>query len=416
MMRTSPILWDIYEEHLAEAAFLWGQWEQALLASNYTLDEVAAGPEERLLAHLDGLVLGAQPVAERLLVPALSGDDPGASFAAAWSLLQAEHADHFDEVAQALFGAEEPPKRAALARAFELCPRPDLPERLLPRLTSSPPALQACLVDAISARGAQATERLPLQTMSTSPDPATLAAVLRALQRKPDPAMSALVSASLGCLDVAQRDAAIEAAVQLQLPGVREQCRRLLELETPSPRLPLAYLALHGEARDQSDLLARLTDARLAPDVVWALGFSGSLPASERLLALLDDEKLAPLAAEAFATISGLPIDGAMRKPGQAASLFDPFDPDAPVPEVKPEDDLPLPNPAPIREWWQSHKSTLDPNLRYVLGRPVDPEATALALWTGPMWRRRVFRLGLGGEIMTRLDLRQWARTQRRNA
>ena len=84
--------------------------------------------------------------------------------------------------------------------------------------------------------------------------------------------------------------------------------------------------------------------------------------------------------------------------------------------EVKREDDLPLPNPAPLREWWQSHKATLNPNLRYVLGRPVEPEATALALWTGPMWRRRVFRLGLGREIMARLDLRQWARTQRLEA
>src|SRR6185369_14237639 len=49
--------WDILEEHLAEAAFLWEQWELALDAANYSLDEVAAGPEERLRAHLDALVL-----------------------------------------------------------------------------------------------------------------------------------------------------------------------------------------------------------------------------------------------------------------------------------------------------------------------------------------------------------------------
>src|SRR4029077_6474165 len=120
-----PILWDLYEEHLDEAAFLWGHWERALVAANYTLDQVIEGPEERLLAHLDGLVLGGKPVAKRLLAPALDDDDPGKVFAAAWALVQAEDADHLELVLARLPG-EKPPARAALGRALELSTRADL--------------------------------------------------------------------------------------------------------------------------------------------------------------------------------------------------------------------------------------------------------------------------------------------------
>ena len=35
--RQPPLVWDIYEEHLDEAAFLWREWETALTAAHYTL-------------------------------------------------------------------------------------------------------------------------------------------------------------------------------------------------------------------------------------------------------------------------------------------------------------------------------------------------------------------------------------------
>src|SRR6185369_129808 len=77
MPAARSIPWDIYEEHLDEAAFLWGQWESALDAATFALHDVMVGPEERLRAHLDGLVLGGARVAEKLLVPALGDDDAG---------------------------------------------------------------------------------------------------------------------------------------------------------------------------------------------------------------------------------------------------------------------------------------------------------------------------------------------------
>ena len=36
-----PIPWDIYEEHLNEAAWLWGNWQDSLDSAIYALGDVA---------------------------------------------------------------------------------------------------------------------------------------------------------------------------------------------------------------------------------------------------------------------------------------------------------------------------------------------------------------------------------------
>ena len=81
----------IYEEHLDEAAFLWEQWERSLGSSRHVLSEVAE-EEERLRAHLDGLVLGGRAVAEELLVLALESDEGPRVTAAAFALLEGSEA------------------------------------------------------------------------------------------------------------------------------------------------------------------------------------------------------------------------------------------------------------------------------------------------------------------------------------
>src|SRR5258705_5913553 len=151
MQRARPILWDIYEEHLDEAAFLWGEWESALVAAHYTIAEVAEGPEERLLAHLDGLVLGGKPVAEKLLLPAIEGDDVGKVAAATWALVQAEDADHLDHLFDA-FPKVEPPARSAMGRALELSHRLDLAKRLTEQWPKSDEALRGVVFDVAAQR------------------------------------------------------------------------------------------------------------------------------------------------------------------------------------------------------------------------------------------------------------------------
>ena len=153
MPSSRPILWDIYEEHLSEAAWLWGEWEQSLDSPLYSIADVAIGPEERLLAHLDGLVLGGAPVAQKLLLPALASEDLGEVAAAAWALAQAEDADHQDAVVEAL-AAAPPPVQAAIGRALWLSPAADI-SRLLPLWNDGSPALRALILDVFGPREPQ---------------------------------------------------------------------------------------------------------------------------------------------------------------------------------------------------------------------------------------------------------------------
>lgn len=426
-----PILWDIYEEHLDEAAFLWGQWERALDAANYTLDEVIEGPEERLLAQLDGLVLGGTRVAEKLLVPALGDDDPGKVTAATWALLQAEDADHLELVFDALAAAERKETRVAMGRAFELCHRTDLTARLVPRLEASAAGVQAVIVNAVSAEEGRAsgpgghaptgplTRRLPLETLLATRNPELLVAALRALRRTRDSDLAPLVEGPLGSPYVAVRDAAIETGVVLGMRAAWRACNKLVARNAPGCKLPLALLALGGEPVDLKTVLKRLDVEALKRDALWALGFSGTIEAAEAALGLIDDEELGALAGESFATITGAPMVGAMVKSGptdKVSPLDIEEDDDAPPPAVKTEDDLPVPAGDRVRAWWEEARGSADfqPDRRYLYGRTLAGEPVRWAIEAGPTWRRRVWSLEMARRAGLDLDCRgAWGRRQR---
>ena len=101
------------------------------------------GPEERLRAHLDALVLGGRPAAEQVLVPALDHEDPPMVFAAAWSLLASEDGDFDDEVLRAFGAATDDARRVELARALALFPSRAAGDRLAHALERLPPAARA---------------------------------------------------------------------------------------------------------------------------------------------------------------------------------------------------------------------------------------------------------------------------------
>ena len=148
-LREGTIRWDVVEEHLDEAGFLFGQWELALRSPSYTLSEIAEGPEARVLAHLDGLaVVGPRAVSD-LLIPGLSADVPGVPFAAAFALLEGGRPADFEAVLAAL-GRSKPPLRAELRRALAVVPRPDVGARLA-SLAPKASDLQVDLLEVLAA-------------------------------------------------------------------------------------------------------------------------------------------------------------------------------------------------------------------------------------------------------------------------
>jgi uncharacterized protein (TIGR02270 family) len=408
-----PILWDIYEEHLDEATFLWGEWEKSLVAANYALADVAAGPEERLAAHLDGLVLGGRVVAEKLLLPALGGDDLEPVYPAAWALLQAEDADHFDAVLGALAGAE-PPKAAAISRAMGLSQHPAIVPRLSVLWTHGSPPLRATILTVLGRRDfAWAAAHVPEALRAN--DPTLLAVGLSLVRRMPDRAPGFLwsVNEALGSPDLTVRNEALATGFVFGSKSVWGACRRALA--TPSVgRLPFAVLALSPEDGDREILRGCLKDPATVRHALWALGFAGDVDSADAIAVFLPDEKLGPLAGEAFSAITGLPIDGRFRAAGdthgpdeQEVGLDDP------PPEVRPEDHLLAPSVPAVTKWWRKNRGRFQPKLRYVMGLPRVVETLRAVMVTGPMWRREVVALEMAAGTRGVVgDLTGWTREQ----
>jgi uncharacterized protein (TIGR02270 family) len=411
------MLWDIYEEHLEEAAFLWGQWERALVAANQAIGDVIDGPEERLLAHLDGLVLGGPRVAERLLLPALADDDVGKVFAGTWALVQSEddrRAESLRAVLDAL-PAGKPPARAALGRALELSWRADLAKPLALVWEKSDPQVRGALFDALAVRDAKwVGDHVAAALVDKTP---TLrCAALRAVRRMPPANRAAygdVVEDALGAEEPAVRHEAIATGYAMGVRRTRDACRREAQVAGDGCRLPLALLAARGDRSDRELLMARLAVPEARRHVLWALGFAGDIAAADALVAAMDDEKFARVAGESFSAITGASIAGRLVKPGVTKGPgVEDVEPDDPLPEALPEDLLLVPAADAVRTWWDKARRQMQGGARYLYGEAQSSGASNAAIRRASMWRWPVLALeaAVRGEVV---ETRGWARKRR---
>jgi len=391
------LCWEIYEEHLDEAAFRWSQWEKALDSPDYVLVEVAE-LEELIASHVDGLVLGGERVAQRLLEPALAADEAERLVAAALALLNGEEPPGPAAVLATLPHAK-PPALASLRRALELAAPPgllaDLPSLL--KKEGAVPELLALVLDTLSTNG-RLTGPLCMPFL-THPEPQVAAAALLSASRAHLPLDPGVLQRALASVEPRLRDSAIVAGLLGNHRSAWVACQAAAESRASGCRLPLLLLGMSGDERDTKRLLDLLSDDALQPDVLWALGFTGRVAAAEACLKLMQQEHVAALAGESFSAITGLRIKGRYaterRKPEAEEPIAleqDELDADL-VP--KPEDALPLPQADAVTSWWQEARSRLDARQRYLEGQPFTPQVLLDALATAPMRRRHALALEL---------------------
>ncbi|HEY7725140.1 MAG TPA: TIGR02270 family protein [Anaeromyxobacteraceae bacterium] len=384
MRPEAPIRWDIVEEHLDEAGFLRQLWEEALRSPVYTLAEIAAGPEERMLAHLDGLVVAGRRAAEKLLLPALGGDDPGLVFAAAFALLASEDGDFTDAVLAAL-GEAEPEPRAAIRRALGVVPRADLGARLAALAPRAAPPLQADLLEVLASLRVDPGVRLePLFAGKSAADRARALRIARAFPGRLDPR-----AVERGLVDAGAevRAAAMETGLVTGVRGAAGACEA--EVAGRGEAFATAALlgALSGEEKAVAPLVEALGDDDVVGPALFALGFTGRVAAADALLELMErDEKLAPLAAEGFCAISGLVVGKRFERETPPWRPKGPFEDEDET--YGPESDLPKPVPETIAGWWKEARPRLDARKRWLRGQPWSVEALVRELEEGPARRR----------------------------
>ncbi|NVJ21573.1 TIGR02270 family protein [Myxococcus sp. AM011] len=418
--RPEDVLWDVVERHLEEASFLWEQWARHLFTVDFTLAELEERLESRLLAHLQGLVVGGAPVAERLLLPLLEleedsvEEEPLRVSAGARVLLDGwnEPAAHavFDSFARA-----GPVLRSALQRALEFSERRDVARRLGPYLVEGGPELQSAVLEVLAFR--EEAPQVSLEAFLLGEDPRVALSALHLLEALPQLPIGADVLRKLFA-HPALRESAL--AVGL-LRGHREawtQCSQAVAARVPCERSLYVLTSLLGGREDLRWLVEHLETPRLRGEVLWALGFSGRVEAADACVELLGDKLHGRVAAEAFRAITGLvleqpfvqesPDDGPEDLP-----LEEDLDADL---ALTPEASLPVPEPEAIREWWRTQRSRFDVKTRYLEGRPWSGEVLMAALETVPMRRRHVLarQLALESRGAFRLNTLASTRRQRR--
>ncbi len=379
----AQLVGSILAEHLDEAEYLVGALGRAFDSPSHTLDDVADGEEERLLAHVDGLVVAGPGIGASLLEPALLGGPPERAVAAAMVMASAD-----DEAL-----------RTALLDRFADCPPELLPawaeglaraERLADArlLAGIEGAAAALCLGALALRGVDvgphalaALDRdtqlgpLALLVRAQPASPARAAELWPAAEKHPDPAVVA---------------AALEVALLAQDRAAWAVIRRACRAAEPLTPLALEVAATIGRPEDVRPLASALEDPRRARDAVFALGFAGLPELIPALLAHLDDPALNPLVGEAYGAITGFDTARAAVPAPPAAPVLPPLEQDDLDADLRPsrDDALDPVDPAAIRQHWAAHQGLFSAGQRHLRGRPLTSAMIVRAVREEPTRRR----------------------------
>ncbi|MCH9686574.1 MAG: hypothetical protein K0V04_34395 [Deltaproteobacteria bacterium] len=432
MLEEDEILWDVVEEHLDEAEFLVELWRNARASPAYTLHELRDGPQSRLLAHTDGLVINGPVALDKLAWPDVSrSDDPMRLAAAALAMLDAgdfrpldasldDAADepavvHDPDMPQELLDLEalpfdedddwddedededdttptdddagqpdeappSSPRAEGLGLAIALCEHPGIADELRSRCAKAQGASLRMLLLACADRGIDLGSDIQ-RGLTDSNLRVVEAAVIAAVHGDPKQWLGP-VESLLRHPDAPIREAALNTALQWGSAPAWQAA--LYAYKDPRGAEAMVWLACLGDDTHATAIAGQLDDPDHRHDALWALGFSGRVSAVDACMPWLDDDDdlTRRLAGEAVAAIVGLdPDDEGLWEPtvpdtsAVGAQGDDPRDDDDDFEAdlgLRPEDELPLPRADAIRARWAELRPGLSPQGRYVLGQPVD--------------------------------------------
>lgn len=386
MSARPPIVEEVVSRHAEDAAFLWRRRDRAVRAPRHTLADLAR-LDDRVEAHLDGLAIAGE-AGWRLVREQLAGGDAGDVFAAAAAALGRADGALAEVVEAARAGG--PGAWRGLVSALAWGGDAAAAGPWLDRLSGSgegdaraaATAARACL---------RAFGRGALERSLADPAPAVRARALRAVGE-----MGRVdLGESLGrALSGGEAECRYWAAWASTLLGRRHAVPVLLAEAGPAGG-SLAEGAVDLVARASgveagAGLCRRLASegrVRLALVAARALGDPTQVP---WLLEAMAGADHARLAGEAFSTLAGVDLveeglEGGA-PPGHASGPTD--DPDDDDVSMDDDGDLPWPDPAKTRRWWERHRGDFADGRRYVLGEPLSAPALQSALRSGSQRQR----------------------------
>jgi uncharacterized protein (TIGR02270 family) len=390
------VFWDIVEESLDEAEFLWRQREDALFAHDQRLAEVEVWIEERLLGALDGLCVAGAAAVDRILVPALEADEPSRLAAAAYALAAGGARAGVDAFTAAFLSASGA-KMAVLQRALELGSAAEPWAALEARIPKASGVARAAFLDASSFRGRSVAA--DFGALIASDRPVLQRAAARALRLAPVAVARQWIDHALAMQDPPARHAAVESGLMLGAPAAWTLCRDLAAADIAVGPSTLLLVAMLGSSRDHDAVVKALARKDRQEDAVRALAAGGRRSGADACVDLLGQGCLTKLAADSFCAITGLQLAAEQLVAPPAPEpdeppAFEAEDLDAEL-APKADDRLPEPDVPGVIRWWNQNRGRFDEQLRYVAGRSATFEALHDALVNAPMRRRHSVALEL---------------------
>jgi uncharacterized protein (TIGR02270 family) len=374
---------ELYEEHLEEASFLYVQRLAYLNDPELTWLDLGAW-EERLEAHLDALVVGAD-LAREICKQRCAAGDFGEIHASMRVFCRQNRPDLAYAVLQNIDTAAEPVIQAVIDALKAECPAA-WHDDLLRIMVGKCKQLVPALAETLTYRRAPIEETL-LRVLPNCEEP-LLPRVLRALGRVGGEQSRAALAPHLRSDNVEVAEAACRGLARL---GEYQALRHGLLVAQLRP-WPVLALGVGGDHTAVNVLTDLAKSDKVSDDALLALGMLGDLRSVSTIFNCLVNPERAMAAAIALQTITG------------AALIEDTFipekvDPDELFPEERKKyeetgeapkraDGKPFGsnvtqlsvNPATWRAWLSENKARFDPKLRYRHGQPLSPAAALEAL------------------------------------
>jgi len=378
-----PFVSTVYAE---ESAFLWLTRQTAIRFSGRPMSHIVE-IEDRLEANIDGLRIAGE-AGWQICLEALSWKEPGELFAAGVLAFEANDPKKIDKILAAAVVAPEAAGGVISALGWvgydrvkpiitKLIASKDFVHRrigigssavcrehpgaaLAEAIKQDEPMLRARAIKAVGELGAQ-NLILPVRLNLNSPDP-----LIR-------------FWAAWACVIVADVPVAITALQEIaQSKSVfRERAARLVPRRLDMAASMAWIKKLKGDPKQ----------IRTAILAAGALGTSTNVP---WLIEQMSDLKLSRVAGESLSMITGIDLAklDLERKPPENFESGPNDDPNDENVDLDPDDWLPWPDPALVQKWWTKNAGRFTANVRYLVGKPIDPAQLRQVLIDGKQRQR----------------------------
>lgn len=355
---------DIAEEHYEELQFLWSQRRNALRSPAYTLRELGM-LEERIEAHVQGLLVIGEANVSTFVDKGLTGEDEMAAFAAAYTLLKLGTPTALAKVLDAFTNAKDAQLdgiREAISFGAALPLQPQLTTLFL----SAPLPVAVAAGEALVLQNAVRPAYEHVGRFFGAEDPKVRAAAWRIVANAVITVPAELYERALRDDDPAVKSAALAAAAWTAYPGFAAYCRNVAAAPTPEglePLLTLACVAPPQEFQTIATLSATPALGRARMKIAGAFGHPAFM---DFVLQEMEnaDPAVAAAAGDAFEKMTGLAVYSDTR-----ATVSPPGGPRDEV-EAEFQEEVSLPDVPLARRHWETVKSRLASATR--IGRGFD--------------------------------------------